>query len=208
MSAEEKVTSSCATSSSTASSKRKERSRSLSDDDSNNNSISDDGGAVRSNVASKTLQIRKKDKVESSKGAKKTPLGNILSSLLRKKEGFTIHQDPGSASPSHEKASGGVAAELSGAKGITTGNSDHHTSIPTHSAEEAAAIPRLVDSTDPATSERKEVASDTVSDPSERRGDAGYTEKKKRKLFRIQRRLRKIVRAQARERTDARATVR
>lgn len=52
------------------------------------------------------------------------------------------------------------------------------------------------------------MASDTVSDPSERRGDAGYTEKKKRKLFRIQRRLRKIVRAQARERTDARATVR
>jgi hypothetical protein len=222
-SGEEKTTASA--SDSIASSKRKRRSCNVSDDDSN--SMSDDS-ADNTHETLKTQQTKKREKVDGAKGPKKTPLGNILSSLLRKKEGFPVDESAEadftqeskidrSSSVLHCSDSGGRDAELPVGSGDLSGDADCQVtgsaSTSTESAKDEAAgsvSDKLIDTTCLTDATGNGSMADIVS--SERREKLDYIDKKRRKLIRIQKRLRKIVRAQVRERkgfeSDCSANVR
>jgi hypothetical protein len=212
-SGEEKTTASA--SDSIASSKRKRRSCNVSDDDSN--SMSDDS-ADNTHEILKTQQTKKREKVDGAKGPKKTPLGNILSSLLRKKEGFPVDESAeadftqeskidSSSSVPHCSDLGGRDAELSVGSGDLSGDADCQVtgstpaSTSTESAKDEAAgsvSDNLIGTICLTNATGNGSMADSIS--SERREKLDYIDKKRRKLIRIQKRLRKIVRAQVRER--------
>jgi hypothetical protein len=212
-SGEEKTTASACDS--IASSKRKRGSCNVSDDDSNSMSGDSDDNT---HEVSKTQQTKKREKVDAAKGPKKTPLGNILSSLLRKKEGFPVDErhetdytqesklDTSSSVPNNSN-SGGRDAELSVGSGDLGGDADCQVdgstsaSTSTESAKGVAAASvsdNLIDSTSLANATGNGSMSDRLS--SERKEKEDYMDKKRRKLIRIQKRLRKIMRAEVRER--------
>lgn len=209
---EEKIASTC---NSISSSKRKRRNCNVSDDDSDSMS---DGSADKCEEASKIHHTKKREKMDGSKGAKKTPLGNILSSLLRKKEGFPPDAEANYNRGSHVDRDGSISSSALCQANLMTedarlaaglrdlqqaANREATCSASTEGEKDRAAASasrNLIDSTCLAIATGSTSMSDSTS--IEKRRKLDYIEKKKRKLIRIQKRLKKISRAQARERKD------
>jgi hypothetical protein len=192
-------------SSSVALSTRK-RSCNVSDDD--KNSISDDSIDCSPETL-KTQHAKKREKVDGSKGTKKTPLGNILSSLLRKKEGFPVDESSEADYTQESQIGGSPSApcQTSPRSGGAEFSGDHRRhadcqvtgSDSTESVMDRAAISgTLIESMCLANATGNGSIVDSTS--IENRDKLDLIEKKKRKLVRIQKRLRKIIRAQVRER--------
>lgn len=213
----EEKTASSSSCNSISSSKRKRRNCNVSDDDSDSMS---DGSADKCEEVSKTQHTKKREKMDSSKGAKKTPLGNILSSLLRKKEGFPPDAEANYNQGSHLERDSSISCSAPCQANSETEDARLAAGLgdPQKAADCEATCSALTEG-DKDKAAASVSASGNLNDPtcltmatgdrwmsgsisSERRGNLDYIEKKKRKLIRIQKRLKKISRAQARERKN------